>query len=186
MAMKRLAAVLPLLLITGCAATQSPPELQFDAITLGDGGTVATAQPSKSESAQTEPTYESADPSASPEASESEAIEYATDRYAEIDIEDQSGDGSALLIEEIKISGANSFLVIYDSNGLVHASALVTPQSQPVMIKMQIPISDSQEMEAVLYLDDGDGQFNLNQDFPILDDENELVHEDFYYRVTNG
>jgi hypothetical protein len=181
--MKKLIALVPILVLSGCVGAPSEPELQFDSIALGDTGSVATAQPSSSAAAAEEP-QASQEPSASPSESESSSDEYAQDRYAEIDIEDQSGDGVMVQIEEIQISGSNSFLVIYDNSGLVLASALVTPQSQPVTIKLQVPITKSQELEAVLYLDDGDGVFDLNKDFPILDDEQELVHEDFYYRVN--
>ncbi|MEK9578150.1 MAG: hypothetical protein VW008_02235 [Aquiluna sp.] len=181
--MKKLTALVPILVLSGCMGAPSEPELQFDSIALGDTGSVATAQPSSSAAAAEEP-QASQEPSASPSESESSSDEYAQDRYAEIDIEDQSGDGVMVQIEEIRISGSNSFLVIYNTSGLVLASALVTPQSQPVTIKLQVPITKSQELEAVLYLDDGDGVFDLNKDFPILDDEQELVHEDFYYRVN--
>lgn len=175
MSMKRLAlGALPLLL-AGCASSPAAPELQFDAIALGDAP-VATAQPSSS--AQPEQASES------PASSESNESEYAQDRYAEIDIDDQSGDGTMVQIDEISISGSNSFLVIYNNQGLVLSSALVTPQSQPVTVKLQVPITNSQELEAVLYLDDGDGVFDLRKDRPILDYEGELVHEDFDYRVV--
>lgn len=185
--MKKLIALVPILVLSGCVGAPSEPELQFDSIALGETGSVATAQPSSSAAASEEPQHSqgpSQEPSTSPSESESSSDEYAQDRYAEIDIEDQSGDGVMVQIEEIRISGSNSFLVIYDNNGLVLASALVTPQSQPVTIKLQVPITESQELEAVLYLDDGDGLFDLNKDFPILDYEQELVHEDFYYRVN--
>lgn len=185
--MKKLIALVPILVLSGCVGAPSEPELQFEAISLGETGSVATAQPSSSAAAAEEPqpVQESTEePSASPSESESSSIEYSQDRYAEIDIEDQSGDGVMVQIEEIRISRSSSFLVIYDNSGLVLASALVTPQSQPVTIKLEVPITKSQELEAVLYLDDGDGFFDLNRDFPILDDDSELVHEDFDYRVT--
>ena len=185
--MKKLIALVPILVLTGCVGAPSEPELQFDSIALGETGSVATAQPSSSAAAADEPQPSqdpSQEPSASPSESESSSDEYAQDRYAEIDIEDQTGDGVMVQIEEIRISGSNSFLVIYNTSGLVLASALVTPQSQPVTIKLQVPITSSQDLEAVLYLDDGDGVFDLNKDFPILDYEQKLVHEDFYYTVN--
>jgi hypothetical protein len=55
-----------------------------------------------------------------------------------------------------------------------------------VTIKLDYPLESSQELEAALYLDDGDGVFRLADDFPILDDEEELVHEGFYYRLTSN
>jgi len=102
-----------------------------------------------------------------------------------VDIEDQEGDGTSLAIDEIKVGRANAFLVIYDTSGLVIAETLVTPQSQPVTLLLEIPLTRSQDLQAALYLDDGDGVFELDLDLPLLGEEGKLVHEDFFYKVTN-
>jgi len=117
-------------------------------------------------------------PAASPQ-------ECAFDPKAEIEIEDQSGDGTRIALDEIHVGRIIAFLVIYNLKGEVLATALVTSLSQPVNIALQTPITSSQELQAVLYLDDGDGKFELSQDLPLIGEENELVHEDFSYRVTN-
>lgn len=177
MAMRKVAVVVLMLSLAGCSTTSAAPMEDLEAITLGQqqsGGNTSAANT----------LGESEQPSDSVEP-QPDAQTYARDRYAEIDIEDQTGNGSSISIDEIEISGGNSFLVIYDSTGLVLASALVTAQSQPVTIKLDYPLASSQELEAALYLDDGDGEFSLARDFPILDDEEELVHEDFYYRLTS-
>lgn len=111
--------------------------------------------------------------------------QYATDPFAEVDIDDQSGDGTSVEIDEIKVVRGNSFLVIYDLNGIVLAESLVTPQSQPVTLALNTPVSVSQELQATLYLDNGDGLFELDLDLPILGEEGELVHETFWYSVGN-
>ena len=175
--MRKVAVVVLMLSLAGCSTSSAAPMEDLEAITLGQqhsGGNTSAANGSG----------EGDQPSDSDEP-QPDAPTYARDRYAEIDIEDQTGDGSSISIDEIEISGGNSFLVIYDSTGLVLASALVTAQSQPVTIKLDYPLASSQELEAALYLDDGDGEFSLASDFPILDDEEELVHEDFYYRLTS-
>lgn len=175
MGMKRILITALMLLISGCALTPGEPALEFSSIDLGqDPAAVAPVAPAPTE------------PEGSDEADESGEPEYALDRNAEIDIEDQSGDGNSVMIDEIQISGGNSFLVIYDSTGLVRSSTLVTVQSQPVVVRFEVPIEKSQELEAVLYLDNGDGQFSLAEDSPLLDYERELVHEDFYYTVVSG
>lgn len=111
------------------------------------------------------------------------AQEYARDPDAEIDIDDQIGDGVTLRIDEIQVSRGNAFLVIYNSQNFVVSEAFVTPQSQPVTLFFDIPILQNQELQAALYLDDGDGVFDLSKDLPILGEENELVHESFSYQV---
>lgn len=116
--------------------------------------------------------------------SESGEQEYAYDPRAEIDIDDQSGDGSRIILDEISVGRNNAYLVIYDSRGQVLATALVTPFSQPVSILLNKPLTVSQELQAALYLDDGDGNFELDEDQPLIGEENKLAHEDFDYRVT--
>ena len=150
------------LTLGGCASAPAGDLENFEPITLGDNPAPA---PTKT-----------ADP---------EGQEYANDPSAEVDIEDQSGDGLSIQIDEIKVGRANAFLVIYDSSGLVIAQTLVTPQSQPVNLVLDAPLTRSQDLQAALYLDNGDGVFELDLDLPLLGEERELVHEDFYYKVAN-
>jgi hypothetical protein len=163
--------ILPLLLIvamlTGCSTSSAQHQLDFASVELsGESSTASKPEPSVSEAPE-EPNY-------------------AVDRSAEIEIEDQSGSGSLVQIEEIRVGRSNTFLVIYDSEGLVLASTLVSPQSQPVNVELERPLNKSSRLEAVLYLDDGDGQFEIGDDSPLIDDEGELVHEDFYYTLTKN
>lgn len=158
-------------LLAGCSANSTQHQLDFAAVEL-----------SGAETGNDQNTEASGDAS-SPEAEEPN---YAVDSSAEIDIEDQAGDGQLVQIEEIRVGRSNTFLVIYDSSGVVLASTLVSPQSQPVDVKLERTLTKSSQLEAVLYLDDGDGQFEIDQDSPLIDDEGELVHEDFEYRVSKN
>ncbi len=161
--MRKVVAALGLVLLTGCSVQANQPELGFSNITL-DGQSRPAVTPSQI-----------------PEDSD-----YAVDSRADIDIEDQQGDGNSVVIEELKVGRDNTFLVIYDTTGLVLASAKASPQSQPVQVSLDIPVTVSQELEAALYLDDGDGVFSLQLDRPLVDYEGEIVHEDFYYRVVSN
>ena len=161
--MRKVVAALGLVLLSGCSVQANQPELGFSNITL-DGQSRPAVTPSQI-----------------PEDSD-----YAVDSRADIDIEDQQGDGNSVVIEELKVGRDNTFLVIYDTTGLVLASAKASPQSQPVQVSLDIPVTVSQELEAALYLDDGDGVFSLQLDRPLVDYEGEIVHEDFYYRVVSN
>ncbi len=112
----------------------------------------------------------------------SEPKDNSYDRFAEIDIDDQSGNGSFIVIESLRVSRV-SFLVIFDSTGSAIAVSEVSPQSQPVSIELDIKLSRSQELLAKLYVDDGDGIFNIDLDKPLFDDDNESAEEDFDYRL---
>ena len=159
--MRKVVAALGLVALTGCSVQSTQPQLGFNQISLGS---------------QSRP---AATPTQIPRDSD-----YAVDSRAEIDIEDQRGRGDSVVIEELRVGRDNTFLVIYDTRGLVLASAKASPQSQPVQVPLDIPIEVSQELEATLYLDDGDGVFNLQLDRPLVDYEGDIVHEDFYYRVV--
>ena len=163
MTMRKVLAIVGLIALSGCASQSAGPQVGFSEISLG----------SQSQPAPT--------PAQLPQ-----DTDYAVDARAEIDIEDQQGNGGSVVIEELRVGRDNTFLVIYDTTGLVLASAKASPQSQPVQVQLDIPISASQELEATLYLDDGDGVFNLQKDRPLIDYEGEIVHEDFYYRVVSN
>jgi hypothetical protein len=166
--MRILSIVLIVGLLAGCSANSTQHTLDFAAVELSGGNnndpTTATPRPTQSE-----------DPAES---------NYVVDRSAEIDIEDQLGSGEYVQIEEIRVGRSNTFLVIYNSAGTVLASQLVSPQSQPVNVRLERALSESGRLEAVLYLDDGDGVFEIIQDFPLIDDDGDLVHEDFDYTLT--
>ena len=184
MTMKKVLAIAAVAILSGCSSAQNTPIVEFDSVQLGETN-ATTAEPAPTSGGSDPQPSSSESPSPTPTDSDDEA-EYARDRYAEIDIEDQAGNGASVLIDEIHISGGNSFLVIYDRTGLVLSSTLVTTQSQPVQILLDTPLSSSQELEAVLYLDNGDGRFSLAEDSPILDEDGDLVHEDFDYTVVNN
>ena len=163
MGMKRILALIVLLSLAGCSA-QAPDEfVAFEQITLGDSEPAAVPVPGNQE------------------------VSFVVDASAEIEIEDQRGDGRSVEIEEIRVGREGTFLVIYDGTGLVIASALVSPQSQPVNVELDVILERSQELQAALYLDNGDGEFSIASDLPLVDDEGEIVHEDFDYElVPNG
>lgn len=161
MSMKRLSILAVVLVLTGCAGQDPDRVVNFESISLGAATTAQTQSPT------TEP-------------------EFIIDSIAEIEIEDQEGYGQSVLIEEISVGREGTFLVIYDDSGLVLGSTLVSPQSQPVTLALNVALSESQELQAALYLDDGDGVFDLTLDLPIFDYEGELVHEDFDYELLGS
>ena len=159
----RIAALICLpLVLTGCSQAPEKDFVGFETLTL-------TAEPTPDTQATETPKSE----------------QFVNDPSAEISIDDQTGDGKSIKIHEIHVGRGNAFLVIYDEGGLVIAQAVVTPQSQPVTIYLDYQITQSQALQAALYLDDGDGLFQLDLDHPILGEEGKLVHEDFNYKVSN-
>lgn len=105
------------------------------------------------------------------------------DRFAELDMEDQSGDGTQVEIEEVRLSLGNGFLVISTKAGDVLGYEAVARDSQPVVIELATPVSFSQELVGSLFLDNGDGVFSPDSDPAIWESKNELVRESFDYKV---
>lgn len=113
-----------------------------------------------------------------------DGVSPVSDSFAELEIEDQLGDGESVQVEEVRLSLGDGFLVIVDRARTILGYAVVTPDSQPVVVKLTKKLSSSQELDAILYLDNGDGEFSPETDSQILDEESEIVSEDFQYRLT--
>ena len=97
------------------------------------------------------------------------------DPAADLDIDDQRGDGTRVVIESLSTSVAGVTLVIVDARGRTVASVPVTPGVQPVTIALDVPLSRSQELRGELRAPDGSGI--------LVDDEGEAVEEDFDYVI---
>jgi len=124
--------------------------------------------------------------SPSPTPSDSANLNPVSDSFAELELEDQSGPGDRVQVEEARLSVGRGFIVIYDLQGNYLGSAIVTPDSQPVAVQLETRITASQELIGKLYLDNGDGIFDAESDLELMDGETEIVQEDFDYRVTGN
>ncbi len=106
----------------------------------------------------------------------------ATDPIADLEVDDQFGNGTEVAVTSVLLGREPALLVITDMTGQVLGVKEVSTRSQPTQVKLQTPVTTSQELIASLYLDDGNGRFNP-ADTPMLDEENEPVSEDFDYVV---
>lgn len=113
------------------------------------------------------------------------AVSSPRDPKADIDVDDQSGDGGEVTIESVTTSIPKGFVVITDENGRILGVSEVTPGIQPVTIRLDNPVPSTQELVASLRQDDGDGRLDVETDELVFDDENEVVLEDFDYLVRN-
>lgn len=111
-------------------------------------------------------------------------VEPVEDELAELEIEDQAGFGFEVVVEEVRLSRGDGFLVITSQEGETLGYSVVTPDSQPVVVLLTSRISTNRELIGELFLDNGDGVFSRDSDFPIRDDEGELVREDFSFTLS--
>ena len=107
------------------------------------------------------------------------------DNSAEIDIDDQRGDGRFIEIDEVEVGLGQSWLVIFNESGDIVASALVSPSVEPVSVLIISRLTNSQTLTAYLYLDDGDGVFDRFDDPLIRESPEKSLQEEFDYRVRD-
>jgi len=53
-------------------------------------------------------------------------------------------------------------------------------------VQLNPPILKSQKLIAQLFLDNGNGIYDVDQDIPILDHDGDLAREDFDYKLNQG
>ena len=97
------------------------------------------------------------------------------DPLAELDIDDQRGEGSQVVIESLATGLTGVTLVLLDSKGTTVATLPVPPGVQPVAVELDTRLTTTQELRGVLMAPDGAGM--------LMDDEGEAVEEDFDYVI---
>lgn len=105
---------------------------------------------------------------------------------AELEIEDQRGDGTSVQIDEVKTSLQSGLVVIFDKSGRYLGAAKVSSTVQPVSIELENPISSSQELIGQLFADNGNGVYD-SMDLEVIEayeDEREIIYEDFEYEIN--
>ncbi len=115
-------------------------------------------------------------PSGNPSASTSggpSAGEASSSTDAELEVEDQRGDGSTITVEEAVTGAGDGFVAIYRADQLLGSVAVGPP---PLTVQLDTPVPATGELQAVLFSDDGDGQLD-----PAV--EQRLDVEDFDYTV---
>jgi hypothetical protein len=142
--------------------------------------------PSGSPSASSPSAGASAGPVSAPPSSGATATslgDTVVDADAELEVEDQGGDGSGVRVESVRLSSGSGHVAVQTRDGQLLGSSPVTRGSQPVTIALDPPVTGSGELLAVLYADDGDGALDTARDAVVVDDDGEREVEDFDYRV---
>lgn len=183
-----------LLALSGCSASNSQMDLPTS-IELGPQSDDQSAQDSNQSvdqsgtenSAVTEPSeaIDESESDVSNSTDPEDAIDFVVDD-AELEIEDQSGDGTSVQIQEVKTSLQTGLLVIFDASGGYLGAAKVSSTVQPVSIELVNPISSSQELIGQLFADNGNGVYD-SMDLEVIEadeDEREIIYEDFEYEMN--
>ena len=123
-------------------------------------------------------------PSESMNESPSGSKKSPTDPEAEVDIDDQAGDGTSLMIDEIEFSLNSVWLVIRSKQGELFHVELLTYGAKKASIQLMTPLKTGEYLVS-LHSDDGDGDFDISKDQLIRGHEREMAREDFEYTRTN-
>lgn len=182
------------LMVTGCSSSTEQLELP-STIELGAASVeqeaVSTEQAGDQEGLADQGTTSSSDNSGessvdNQDSSVSETnLDFVADD-AELEIEDQRGDGTTVQIDEVKTSLQSGLLVIFDRSGRYLGAAKVSSTVQPVSIELENPISSSQELIGQLFADNGNGVYD-SKDLEVIEayeDEREIIYEDFEYEMN--
>jgi hypothetical protein len=100
------------------------------------------------------------------------------DESADLDVEDQFGDGRQVRLDGVRAGSAAGFVAVYDAGWTRLGTTSVAPGVQAVTLTLTKPVRSSQELLAVLHRDDGDGTFDVATD-PVVVADAEPVAEDF-------
>lgn len=165
--MKRIFSILLILILgTSCSSnTSSPLTLPSSALTLNGK---SSSLPSPSESMSEIP---------------SEPKKTPSDPEAEIDIDDQAGDGTSLMIDEVEFSLNSVWLVIRSKQGEIFHVELLKYGARKASIQLTTPLTSGEYLVS-LHSDDGDGDFDISKDHMIRGHEREMAREDFDYTRT--
>lgn len=182
-------------LLPGCAAADSPPvDLGPGVVTPGAPGSEAApaSVPAESPAASTSPNSStSPSPSASSSPSTQRVPSPFRDDDAEVEAEDQSGDGRTLRLEDAHLSRTDGFVAVYTSDGEQLLGSAAIPRSvddgddQSVSVPLATALTGTTELLVVLHADDGDGRFEATKDPRVTgdDDDSELVVDRLTYQV---
>lgn len=104
-----------------------------------------------------------------------------TDARADLDIDDQSGDGRTVIIEAVDTDLPAVHIVIETRDGQILGSDLRTGGLQPVTLRLNQSVPEPMELMGRILVDDGDGILEIEIDRPVVDAEGEQVAENFDY-----
>jgi hypothetical protein len=124
------------------------------------------------------------------EASSASAVPAAADDVrddgAELDLEDQSGDGSAVVVEEVGVSEGNGLVVVTRDGSTTPIGAAVVPDGgeRGLTVVLEERLTGDAKIRAVLYVDpDEDGAFDPAEDTVVVDDDGDPETDAADYRL---
>jgi hypothetical protein len=173
-------------LLAGALALAGCGNADDETTTIGGEGGVVTSSPAPGQAtddsgATGSPT--AGDDGTAPSGGGADAVPGVfRDDDAELDVEDQSGDGSSVRVEEVQLSRTDGFLAIFTEDGdtlLGHAAVGRSDDERSLEVPLDQPLTETARLVAVLHADDGDGAFDPSSDPRVTDDDDDDDDDDF-------
>jgi hypothetical protein len=108
------------------------------------------------------------------------------DNGAELDLEDQSGDGSAVVVEEVGLSAGPGLVVVTraGSTAPIGAAEVSDGGARDLTVVLSERLTGDEKVRAVLYVDvDEDGSFDPARDSVVVDEEGDVEADEADYRL---
>ncbi|MET1007528.1 MAG: hypothetical protein ABWX96_18400 [Propionibacteriaceae bacterium] len=169
------------LTLTACGADETVPPPAPAASSEAPSVEPSVSAPETPSSAPSSSAPSSAEPT--PSTSESAAGATVTDERAEIDIDDQSGNGKTIEIQQVRLTSDSGFVAIYTRDNTLLGTVDVKAGTDSPSVKLDKTVPATGELNAVMFGDDGDGDFDPKTDPRVVEDDGDAVEEDFDYRL---
>lgn len=146
-------------------------------LTTACSGSASSGTQEAPEAGITLPAAPAPDASGGPTNGVSQTLETkgVVDPLADLDIDDQRGDGTSVVVESLTTGLPGVELVLVDGQGRTLVTMPVKPGVQPVTVELRVRLERSQEVRGMLMSSDGSGI--------LIDDDGETVEEDFDYVI---
>ena len=110
------------------------------------------------------------------------------DDDAEVEVQDQGGDGRTVTVEEAVLGSGPGHVVVVDpaTRTVLGSASLRAGTSRAVTVTLTTSVPRTGEYLALLYADDGDGAFDDTRDGLVVDADDDgggSVDEDFRYTL---
>lgn len=168
--------------LAACGNEAEPEEVGAPIVLSSTG---ATSSPGTTSSASPTASTPSGSPSASGGAAPVVAV--VRDGSANVDVDDQRGDGTSVRVAEVRLTAGAGHVVIMDprTRQLLGTAAVTAGRTRGVTVPLTTPVAASGELVALLHVDDGDGRFDAATDGAVVDDDDdEAVDDDFDFTLA--
>lgn len=169
-------------LALAACGNESEPEVVGAPIVLSSSA--ATGSPGATSSASPSASPPAGIPSASGGAAPVVAV--VRDGSANVDVDDQRGDGTSVRVAEVRLTAGAGHVVIMDprTRQVLGSATVATGTTRGATVPLTTTVAASGELVALLYVDDGDGRFDPATDGAVVDDDDdEAVDDDFDYTL---